>query len=149
LIIVLDSNGNAEGDLFYDDGESLDTISSKSYFYGIFKWSSNDHQLTINLTENNYPEMSNLILDSLNIYGLDEIPNIINVNNTQFKSITRPNTQIIEIRGLGLSMNKNHTLTWQASEIPTIQAPGIVHTDPKYRVDCYPDPGEKKASFFD
>ncbi|CAF1261434.1 unnamed protein product, partial [Rotaria sordida] len=42
LIIVLNANGQAEGDLFYDDGESLDTIDSESYYYASFTWSSDN-----------------------------------------------------------------------------------------------------------
>ncbi|CAF4949045.1 unnamed protein product, partial [Rotaria socialis] len=47
LIIIPDLNGNAVGDLFYDDGESIDTITAKSYFLATFKWSSSTSQLTM------------------------------------------------------------------------------------------------------
>ncbi|CAF3630946.1 unnamed protein product [Adineta steineri] len=141
LTIVLDSYGNAEGDLFYDDGDSIDTISTKSYFYAVYKWSSKDRQLSINVIENNYSEMSNLILNALNIYGMDEILTTINVNNKQFEPIKRPNTQIIDIKELGLSMSQNHTFTWQISENATIEAPAVIFANPKYRVDCFPDSG--------
>jgi hypothetical protein len=112
LIIIVDSNGNAEGDLFYDDGETIDTIEKNLYFYAKYKWSSNKCQLNIEILQNNYIQMSNLILDSLSIYGLNQVPLNINVNNKQVSSIMRSQTQIIDITGLELSMSSNYTIIW-------------------------------------
>ena len=80
-MVVLNGNGNAQGDLFYDDGESIDTIETKSYYHSIYQWSNSDHCLVINVTENN----SEKILDTLNIYGLNPIPDRITVHGTQTK----------------------------------------------------------------
>ncbi len=142
MIIILNSNGNAEGDLFCDDGESIDTIGSKSYYYSTYKWSTSENRLTINIIENNYSQMSNLILDSLTIYGLENIPDIINVNDKQLHPKTRPHTQIVDVQGLDLSMTQNYTLTWTTTNTLTIEPPAILLTDPKYRVDCHPDPSK-------
>ncbi|CAF1493301.1 unnamed protein product, partial [Rotaria sordida] len=97
LIIVLNSNGNAEGDLFYDDGESIDTIGSKTYFFATYKWSMNDRQLFINVIENNYGHMVNLTLNSLMIYGLDRIPITTNVDGNELLPLIQRRQQIIEI----------------------------------------------------
>ncbi|CAF2935123.1 unnamed protein product [Rotaria sp. Silwood2] len=97
LIIVVGSDGNAEGDLFYDDGESIDTTASKAYYYATFKWSLKDTQLTMTVVENNYREISNLKLDSLTIYGLNHTPAVIYVGGKRFAPSLRPNTQIFEI----------------------------------------------------
>ncbi|CAF1350959.1 unnamed protein product [Rotaria sp. Silwood1] len=140
LIIILNKTGYAEGDLFYDDGESINTIKTKSYYYAKFKWSSSDQQLTINIIQNNYSHMSNLILDTITIYGLHNIPSTISVNNKQFYPKIRPFTQIVDITGFALSMDKNHTLTWSNTKSMTIQIPESISTNPKYRVDCFPDP---------
>ncbi|CAF3931784.1 unnamed protein product [Rotaria sp. Silwood1] len=51
LIIALNSNGNTEGDLVYDDEESIDIIGSKSYYYATYKWSSPENRLLINIIE--------------------------------------------------------------------------------------------------
>lgn len=140
LIIVLNANGNAEGDLFYDDGESIDTIGTKSYYYSTYKWSTSENHLTINVIENNYPEMSKKILNTLIIYGLDNMTSVINVNNKQLPTKLRENTQIIEVNNLGLSMTQNYTLTMERK---TSQSSSSLHqTEKKYRVDCHPDPGK-------
>jgi hypothetical protein len=101
LIIILNSNGNAQGDLFYDDGESIDTIERKSYYYSTFQWSSSNQQLTMNIIQNNY----------------------------------------FDIIDVGLPMNKNYTFTWSNTTSLNIESPKILSTNPKYRVDCFPDPG--------
>ena len=137
LIIVLNGDGNAEGDLFYDDGESIDTIGTKSYYYSTYKWSKLENRLIINVIENNYSEMSKKILDSLMIYGLETIPDVIHINNKQFQPKIKSNTSIVEVTGLGLSMNQNSTLTWTKSK--TNLSSSNVLTDVQYRVDCHPD----------
>ena len=141
LIIILNSHGNAQGELFNDDGESIDTIGKKSYYYSTFQWSSLNQQLTINVIQNNYSHMSNLILDTITIYGLKNLPTVIKVNNKKFQAKIRSSTQIVDIIGLGLPMDKNHTLTWTNVTSMMVELPEVISTNPKYRVDCFPDPG--------
>ena len=137
----MNSNGNAAGDLFSDDGESIDTIGSKAYYYATYQWSSADKKLTITVVDNNYSQMTNLILDSLAIYGLDDIPTTFTVDGKQLYPKTRPHTQIVDVTGLGLSMTKSTTITWTTSGTVIIEPPSAVITEEKYRVDCYPDSG--------
>jgi hypothetical protein len=92
--------------------------------------------------ENNYAQMSNLILDTLTIYGLDTIPNTINVNDKQLHPKTRPHTQIVDVSGLGLSMAQGYTFSWTTTDTLIIEPPEALLTDVKYRVDCHPDPGK-------
>ena len=112
LIIVLDKHGNANGDVFYDDGESIDTIETKSYFYATYNWSAQNRQLKMNIIQNNYNHMSNLILDSFTIYGFNKAIGNISVNNKQVPMTIRPNTEIVDVNGLGLSMTDICTMTW-------------------------------------
>jgi hypothetical protein len=109
---VLDINGQANGDLVYDDGESLDTIDSQNYYYATFEWSSDKRQLSFNVIENNYAHMSKLILDSLIIYGWNQIPSRTYANNKQIYPIMKPHTQIVYVDELNLAMHKNHLITW-------------------------------------
>ena len=139
LLIILNSNGDAEGDLFYDDGESINSIATKSYYYSKFKWSSSNRQLSINIIENNYLQMSNLILDRITIYGLTAMPTAININHKQFYPRVRPFTQIVDITDFELPMNINSTLTWSNMTSMIVQFPKALLTNSNYRVDCCPD----------
>lgn len=148
LIIILDGNGDAEGDLFYDDGESIDTIESKSYFYATYRWSLRDRSLIINVTENNYPSMSSLVLNTLTIYGLNEAPYpMTGYGNNRYYPKRRPFTEITDVIDLGLPMSQSYTLTWSTTEMLPIELSSALLNEPKYRVDCHPDPGNEKTDF--
>ena len=145
LIVVLNGSGNAEGDLFYDDGESIDTISTKSYYYATYKWSTVDARFIINVVENNYPAMSNKILDTLIIYGLDHVPDSMTVNDKEFQPKIREKTQIVYVTKLGLTMTQNYIFTWSNTSSTRVSGSSSP-AEPKaqYRVDCHPDAGNTK-----
>lgn len=89
--------------------------------------------------------MTNLILNILTIYGLNNIPKTFNVGGKQIEPKLRPSTQIIDVIDLNLPMSQSHIVTWTLTETPVteiIEPPSIVLTDPKYRVDCFPDPSK-------
>lgn len=88
--------------------------------------------------------MASLSLDSLTIYGLDTIPISVDIDGDEVRPSIQLRKQIIEIRGLKLTMHENHTITWKNADISIVEPPGIIITDPKYRVDCYPDYDEQK-----
>ena len=111
-MIVLDKDGNAEGDLFYDDGESMDTIENNAYFYATYDWSSQRRQLKVNVVKNKYAQMTKLILNSLTIYGLDELPSNIEVDGQQISATQRSQTRHVDVTGFQLSMSRSHTFTW-------------------------------------
>lgn len=141
LTVVVNSKGDAHGDLFYDDGESIDPVGKKSYYHATFHWSSSYQRLSIDVLENNYPAMANLTLDTITFYGLQHIPTIITVNEKQFIAKVRPFTQIVDIIGLRLPMNRSHSFTWSNTTVMPIELPEATMFNPRYRVDCFPDPG--------
>jgi len=148
LIVILDSNGYAQGDLFYDDGESINTVEQQFYFYSKFSWSTKDQRFSFEIIQNNYSQMSNLRIDQIILYGLKQIPKIIFWNKKEFKPITRSNTQIIEINHLSIPINQNFQLTWTNSEAIDIEIPQIILSNPKYRVDCFPESDVSSISCF-
>jgi hypothetical protein len=145
LTIVLNGNGDAEGDLFYDDGDSIDTIQTKAFYFATFQWSSSQRQLSINVKENSFAGMSTLKLETLTIYGLDNVPTSFNVNGREIQPRTRPFTQIIEVNDLELPMGQNAVISWSSTGTTTIDLGNIPSSDPKYRVDCFPDSGPTQA----
>ena len=147
LTIVLNTEGNAEGDLFYDDGESIDTVEKNLFYYAKFSWSNSEQRLTIKVIANNYQDMSKKILDSLTIYGFDETTQLnFNINSKQIQSTIKTNTKIIQVNGLALSMAKDSILTWTKSENRALQS--LIAASRRYRVDCHPDnDGTSNACF--
>lgn len=127
----MSSNGSATGDLFYDDGESIDTIESKSYYYASFQYSTLDRRLNINVIENNYAHMSNLTLDSLALYGCDKTPiNFIVDDKPTLLNVTY-SKQIIHVKGLKLRMDLSHQLSWEYMNQTVSSAFGNQYTPSK------------------
>ena len=100
-------------------------------------------QLNFEVIENNYAGMSNLTLDTITIYGLDDIPNVFHVNKKEVEARLRPSTQIVELHGLALPMNENHRLTWSKTKSMLVDVPEKMIKAAKYRIDCFPDPGKE------
>ncbi|KAL2301348.1 hypothetical protein Nmel_011919 [Mimus melanotis] len=130
LIIALDLNNEASGDLFWDDGESTGSIDNKAYIYYEFKVSNNTLQMTA--THSNYIDPNNLKFEEIKILGLyQEIASVsVSQNNAvqDFISNTTydPVTKVAVIRGLQLELGKSYTVTW------TLNMPL------NERFDCYP-----------
>lgn len=68
LLVALDDFGKAHGNLFWDDGESIDSIEKKDYFLGTF--SADKNTVSSAITTNNYLSSTNpLLLGHVYIWG--------------------------------------------------------------------------------
>ncbi|KAM6305024.1 sucrase-isomaltase, intestinal [Aegotheles albertisi] len=139
LIIALDDNNAASGDLFWDDGESTGTIESKAYIYYEFTVSGN--VLQMNAINSNYIDPNNLKFEEIKILGaLEEIKTVTvsqnNVEENHPLNITYyPLEQVAHITGFQLELGKSYTITW--TQQPSVNA----------RFNCYPgpDPTQEKC----
>ncbi|NXN56879.1 MGA protein, partial [Rynchops niger] len=132
LIIALDDNSAASGDLFWDDGESTGTVEKKSYIYYEFTVSNNVLQMYA--TNSNYTDPNNLKFEEIKILGaVQEITSVtVSQNNVVEKAtptITyNPLEKVAHITGLQLELGKSYTVKWT-------QEPSV-----NERFDCYPSP---------
>jgi maltase-glucoamylase len=90
LIVAPDMNGEAKGDLFYDDGET--DLDKNQYFHATF--SLRESILKMNVEKNNYAGMQNRVLDTIRVF----VPNpkvklnfIINGNTNNYTIISGEN----------------------------------------------------------
>ncbi|XP_029818190.1 sucrase-isomaltase, intestinal [Manacus vitellinus] len=132
LIIALDDNNNATGDLFWDDGESTGTIENRNYLFYEFTCSNNT--LHINVAFNNYSDPNNLRFEEIRIFGVRQ--EVISVTvyennvvqdyplNINYSSLYQTAT----ITGLQLELGRSYTIQWQQNI--TLEE----------RFDCYPSP---------
>ena len=79
LLIALDTNQAATGDLYYDDGDSLDTISYEKFFYA--NMTMGDNVFLMNMVKNGYTDMESLVLDRVIVLGLTMEVESVYVNN--------------------------------------------------------------------
>ncbi|XP_041323927.1 sucrase-isomaltase, intestinal [Pyrgilauda ruficollis] len=136
LIIALDINNEASGDLFWDDGESTDTIDKKAYIYYEFKVSNNALQMTA--THSNYADPNNLKFEEIKILGLSkEIASVSVSQNNVVQAYTAditydPATKVAVIKGLQLELGKSYTIKW------------TLNMNINERFDCHPSPNATK-----
>uniref|UniRef100_A0A8C6XHF7 P-type domain-containing protein n=1 Tax=Naja naja TaxID=35670 RepID=A0A8C6XHF7_NAJNA len=99
LIIALDENGEATGDLFWDDGITRDTVRSEKYLLYNF-----------NVTNVSYIDPNNLIFENIKILGLPLEPSDVKVtsnNVAQSYDLT-----VAYITGLYLKLGEEHIISW-------------------------------------
>eukprot|EP00075_Anas_platyrhynchos_P031081 XP_027320334.1 sucrase-isomaltase, intestinal [Anas platyrhynchos] len=136
LIIALDDDNKAYGDLFWDDGESTGTLDNKNYIY--YEFSVSDTTLQMNVINNGYVDPNNLKFEEIKILGvLQEITGLTVTQNNDLQpslhNITYyPSDKVVHITGLQLELGKSYTLKWtQQASI-------------NERFDCYPNQNSTK-----
>ncbi|XP_065700522.1 sucrase-isomaltase, intestinal [Patagioenas fasciata] len=137
LIIALDDNNEASGDLFWDDGESTGTVESNNYIY--YEFTVSDNVLQINAINSNYADPNNLKFEEIKILGaLQEITSVTVSQNNIVESSTHnitynPIEKVAHITGLQLELGRSYTLSW--TQEPSFNG----------RFDCYPSPDPTQA----
>jgi alpha-glucosidase (family GH31 glycosyl hydrolase) len=111
LIAALDTNQYAEGYLFWDDGESIDTYQKGAFNYFAFHYKS--ERLTIEPWTYNYPNMGNDIkLEDIKIFGMNKAPTKILWNGQELTPTRQwsfdTTKNILSMKELALNMPKTH-----------------------------------------
>ncbi|XP_078065159.1 sucrase-isomaltase, intestinal [Mustelus asterias] len=89
LIVALDDNQTAKGRLFWDDGQSIDTIEKKEYFLAEFIAEKNT--MTAKILNNNQKSTANeLKLGYLHVWGVGNVTNVtLTYGNTTQPSVIK------------------------------------------------------------
>ncbi|XP_072776104.1 sucrase-isomaltase, intestinal-like [Taeniopygia guttata] len=78
LIIALDEEGQASGSLFWDDGDSIDTIEKENYF--LAKYTFSNGSLKTEIVKNGYSGAETLKYNKITILGLKQRPQAVSLN---------------------------------------------------------------------
>uniref|UniRef100_A0A8B9T872 P-type domain-containing protein n=1 Tax=Anas platyrhynchos TaxID=8839 RepID=A0A8B9T872_ANAPL len=139
LIIALDDNNEATGELFWDDGESApelkfgETLAIQCNYFIV-----SQNTLQMNVINNNYSDPNNLKFQEIKILGLQQelmTVTVLQGNAVQVSShnITyNPTDKFAVISGLQLDLGKSYSLTW------------TLGTRDTEKFDCYPSAGASK-----
>uniref|UniRef100_A0A663F389 P-type domain-containing protein n=1 Tax=Aquila chrysaetos chrysaetos TaxID=223781 RepID=A0A663F389_AQUCH len=126
LIIALDDNNEAVGELFWDDGESTgEPLSTVNV-------------LQMNVTNNNYIDPNNLTFEEIKILGLLQEPVSVtvlqnnNVQNSSHNITYNPVDKVALIQGLQLELGESYSLRW------------TLGTSVNEKYDCHPGPNATK-----
>lgn len=110
LTVALSAGGWAWGDLFWDDGDSLDTFEAGSYCYLIFiagqcQVVSDPQRLS--------GDLDGLVLGGIQVFGVPSPPRYVLANGEKVRDFTyRSDTKALTVTGLALSMSKVFTVQW-------------------------------------
>ncbi|XP_064418118.1 maltase-glucoamylase [Latimeria chalumnae] len=117
LIIALDDNGRAGGELFWDDGESRDTFDKGVYVAYQFLVASN--RLDMQVLHNGYSDPNNLKFEEMRILGLPTSPRSVtviqgpNVTSVPSRNIHFDATnKVVRITGLQLYLGQAYSVEW-------------------------------------
>uniref|UniRef100_A0AAX7W087 Lysosomal alpha-glucosidase n=1 Tax=Astatotilapia calliptera TaxID=8154 RepID=A0AAX7W087_ASTCA len=92
LTVALSAGGWARGDLFWDDGESVDTFEMQNYCYVIF--SAEQSQVVSNPLKLN-GALDSLVLGGLQVFGVPSPPRYILANGEKVRDFTyRTDTKV-------------------------------------------------------
>ncbi|KAJ7995347.1 hypothetical protein DPEC_G00243620 [Dallia pectoralis] len=133
LIVALDINNNAEGELFWDDGDSRDTVATKTYMH--YQFSASNGILTMQVAHPGYVDPNNLQFEHITVLGVLTAP--LSVSVTVGDAVTPvifsyvAEKQVLYLTGLNLKLGGNYTVSWNQPEYQ--------------RFDCYPEPNADEA----
>ncbi|PKU34117.1 lysosomal alpha-glucosidase [Limosa lapponica baueri] len=108
IIVALSQSGTAWGDLFWDDGESLDTFERGSYSYLVFNVTQNIFTSTVLHAS---AEATEVTIGTLSIFGVREPPSKVLLNG-QEKPFSYLGNQVLTVSDLGLSLSQGFSLRW-------------------------------------
>ncbi|KAJ8001406.1 hypothetical protein DPEC_G00169180 [Dallia pectoralis] len=108
LISCLSDDGSATGELFWDDGESLDTFETDEYAHIVFNVAKNTMTSEV---LHNHLEAFNIIVETAIFYGVKFEPSRVTVNSQDAGYVYRSN-QVLQVLGLELKLSQNFTISW-------------------------------------
>lgn len=119
LIVACGDDGIASGQLFWDDGESIDTVESNEYL--LIKFSSQESGMKFSVEKNGFVAPDLPKWGSVDVYGLSAgilVSLSVNGEDMKEKATYDINYKVLKITGLSLDVNKDHTIDWEFEPNP-------------------------------
>ncbi|KAJ8332524.1 hypothetical protein SKAU_G00423130 [Synaphobranchus kaupii] len=111
LTVALSAEGWARGELFWDDGDSLDTFEMGDYSYLLFI--AGEAMLVSQPLKTN-GALDGLVLDEVRIFGVPSPPLDVWVNGERLRDFSyRSDTQVLTVPSLALPMAESFTMHWR------------------------------------
>ncbi|XP_073692479.1 sucrase-isomaltase, intestinal-like [Garra rufa] len=137
LLIALDDNKAASGELFWDDGDSRDTVLSGSYIH--YQFSLANDVLTLHVTHNGYKDPNSLKFENITVMGMTSAPGSVFVSDgittialSESQVYYDSTKQVMYLRNLELELGKDYKINWEVKNSRVI--------------DCYPEAGSNQAN---
>ncbi|XP_063403845.1 maltase-glucoamylase-like [Mytilus trossulus] len=125
-----DKGGQAEGELFWDDGDSIDTYENGNYYLARFKAVGN--KVWSEKLSGSDDEVENLIVDTIKVYGVQtnvsivtDLDNLKPINTFTYDS----HKKVLTVTGFNRKLKDWFSISW------TRESTDVENT----RIDCYPE----------
>ncbi|XP_061605366.1 lysosomal alpha-glucosidase isoform X2 [Phyllopteryx taeniolatus] len=110
LTVALSADGTARGDLFWDDGDSVDTFQTGNYSYVLF--TAGQSQVASEPIRLN-GALDGLVLGGTRVFGVPWPPRYVAANGEEVKDFTyNADTKVLKVSSLALPMSKMFTVQW-------------------------------------
>lgn len=149
-IVALDDFRTAKGELFWDDGDSIDSISASKYYLSNFTFANDEFKMTI--VKNNFAEMDQATFDTVRLFGY-ALPR----GDSQLRAQISQGGQLVStynvvpgkygevtLNNLNLKMTQEISIKFET----VFYNETIDINDDRLRVDCHPEPGASQTSCF-
>jgi len=122
LLVALDNAGNAQGQLFLDDGQSLDTLSSQTY--SLINFSAAGQTITSQPILSNYVAVP--LLTNVTVFGVvgTAAPVKVLVGNSSVSFNYDATIQKVTISGLSINITSSFQISWTNANTATITTGG-------------------------
>ncbi|XP_050680926.1 lysosomal alpha-glucosidase-like isoform X1 [Leptidea sinapis] len=107
LLVVPDRAGVASGELYWDDGESLNSYEEKKYSYIVFKLKDNELFSKIHWWGWGVP-----VVNTIRVYGQNYPVNTITINNDSTHFTQDAHNKVLTIPDISLSLDKEFYVKW-------------------------------------
>ncbi|WAQ96934.1 LYAG-like protein [Mya arenaria] len=109
LLVTLTSTGSAKGRMYWDDGESLNSISDKKY--NLINFNVSQHMLSSEVVYRGYTGEV-ITLEHITILGVEIAPTSITVNGQVLTAGYTYKNKVLEINSLTVDLLQPLTINW-------------------------------------
>ncbi|XP_012274416.1 lysosomal alpha-glucosidase [Orussus abietinus] len=110
LIVALDESGMAKGELYWDDGDSLDTVE-----YGLYQWIfftvQNQMLSNVDMKKGSFDEI--MILDTIEIFGVKNPVKTVLLNNNTAEFDYNSDVSFLRVKNLSVDLKQYFVMSWQ------------------------------------
>lgn len=113
LLVALDRFEFAKGELYWDDGDSLDSIEKKEYTRQYFL---SENQTLYNVFKQQGVFKEKMILERIQVMGVTSPVTKVKLNNNEVIFKYDPSKWTFSVTGLLFNMQENFKLSWEYSQ---------------------------------
>ncbi|XP_014207226.1 lysosomal alpha-glucosidase-like isoform X2 [Copidosoma floridanum] len=138
LLVALDERENAKGELYWDDGDSLDSIETKQY--NLFEFEVTDSVLTSLVVDGAYKN-STMKLGKITVMGISNIVREVYLNGKEVEFNYDNDLLLLEVRSLSVDFTEKLVLKWsdRVTHEPTTGSPKILVLPKQEALQQHPD----------